>query len=220
VVKYLVFALLLVAVAGAQPVSGQTHSSSIGLNAGAVLYSSFNDGIDAAVDLRPDANLTGSLQYDWIVGDGNLAFRLGAHYQRMELDWANGRREIYAYAGDFDLILRPVRPRASTRVIPFLTLGAGATQYRFGEGGTTSFPDAGVSYSGNQRFQFSVVGGLGFDIVTGWRWDENNFLIRLEAQDSYVVDSPFEPLSPDGSLGGVHNLRVTLGLHNTMGILR
>ena len=204
----------------ATPVAAQTHSSSVGLNGGAVLFSSFNSGADAEVDLKPDIGFVGNAQYDWLVGSGHVGFRFAGHYQQMQLDWSNGQRKIYAWSGDFDLLLRPIRPNPDTRVIPFLSLGIGATHYNFGDGNPTSYEPSGALYDGEEKTQFSVLGGIAFDIVTGWAWDEGPFMIRIEAQDNYVLESPFKPIDGSADFGGVHNLRLTIGLHNSMGPLR
>lgn len=218
---HLAFAILALLTVASAPAAAQTHSSAIGFNAGPVLYSSFNSGAtEVAQDLKPDLGFVGSVQYDWYVARGVLGFRLGGHYQRLELDWTNGTREIYAYAGDFDLLLRPVRPKETTRVIPYLSLGVGLTQYRLGSGLPTSYEAGAALYDGDESPEFSVLGGIGFDIVTGWGWDEGAFLIRLEAQDNYVTASPFVPTTGGGDFNGVHNIRITLGLHNSMGVLR
>jgi hypothetical protein len=217
-----VFLGLAAVLLGAVPLAAQTHRSSVGLNGGAVLYGSFNSGADGSGELKPDPSVGafGGIQYDWFFGSGHLGFRLAAHYQQMKLFWVNQSRQTFAYAGDFDLILRPIAPKADTKVIPFLSVGIGGTRYRFGTGNPTSFDAAGASYLGKESTQFSVLGGIGFDIVTGWGWDEGPFMIRLEAQDNYVLDSPFVPLEGSEEFGGVHNLRVSLGLPNTMGFLR
>jgi hypothetical protein len=217
---HLAFALSALMALVAVPVAAQTHSSSVGLNAGAVIYSSFNSGAGSpASDLKPSPGLVGNVQYDWFVGAGNLGFRAAGHYQRMELDWSTGTREIFAYAGDFDLLLRPIRPDTDTKVIPYLSVGVGFTRYRLGNGNPSGYEPADALYLGNEKTQFSLLAGIGLDFVTGWHWDEGNFLIRLEAQDNYVTESPFAPASGGGEFNGIHNLRITLGIHNTMGTL-
>ena len=212
------FVLTLVLLVAAGPVAAQTHSSSVGLNVGVVMYSAFNSGATGAtVDLKPSPDIMGGVQYDWFLGSGNLGFRFAGHYQRMQMDWNNGERDIFAYAGDFDALIRPIRPDVDTKVIPYLSLGVGFTHYRFGNGNPTGYGPGAVVFEGNESTQFSVLGGIGFDIMTGWHWDEGNFLIRIEAQDNYVLESPFQPIEGSSELGGVHNLRIMIGLHNTMG---
>ena len=206
---------------GAQPLAGQMHSSSVGLNFGAVMYSAFNSGAaDSAEELKPDLGYFGGIQYDWFVGSGHLGFRLGGHYQQMKLPWNSTERTIYAYAGDFDLLLRPLRPQPDTKVIPYLSAGVGATRYRMGKGNPTSFDAADAAYLGKERTQFSVLGGVGLDFLLGFGWDEGPFMLRLEAQDNYVLTSPLDPLQGGDEFGGIHNIRISLGIHNTMGGLR
>ncbi len=208
---------------GVTPLAAQRHSSSVGLNFGAVFYSAFNSGVEApAEELKPDPStgFFGGIQYDWFVGNGNLGFRVAAHYQQMKLPWNGQSRTIYAYAGDFDVLVRPIAPKSTSKVIPYLSLGVGGTRYRLGQGNPTSFEAAGAAYSGEESTKFSVLGGIGLDFVTPLRWDEGPFLIRIEAQDNYVLDSPFTPLDSSQEFGGVHNIRVSIGLHNTMGRLR
>lgn len=206
----------------APSVTAQMHQSSVGINGGAVLYSAFNAGSEAGEDLKPDPStgFFGGIQYDWFVGGGNLGFRLAAHYQQMKLPWNGQNRTIYTYVGDFDVILRPIAPNPDTRVIPFVSVGIGGTRYRLGKGNPTAFDGANAIYSGREKTGFSMLGGIGFDFVTGWGWDEGPFLIRLEAQDNYVLDSPLDPLEGTSDFNGIHNIRVSLGLHNSMGLLR
>lgn len=210
------------ALAASAPVAAQMHRSSVGINGGAVFYGAFNAGSDASVELKPDPSVGyfGGIQYDWFVGSGNLGFRLAGHYQQMQLPWSGEKRTIYAYAGDFDVILRPIAPSEDTKVIPFITVGIGGTRFRLGKGNPTSFQAAEALYSGKESTELSGLAGIGFDFVTGWGWDEGPFLIRLEAQDNYMVNSPFTPLDGTSEFNGVHNIRVSLGLHNSMGLLR
>jgi hypothetical protein len=221
--RYFITALFLLGLVAttADPGVAQSYKSSIGWNAGVLYSTSLNDGAaggEGHVDLKPEMTWNVGAHYDHWIGGGQLGFRAQAAFARHELDWIQGPRGIYTYTGDIGVMLRPVAQTPDRTVLPFLTGGVGMILWSLGDGPPTSFSSAGASYAGDERFQLVAVGGVGFDFITPWHWDEGPIIVRLEGRDHFQFTSPFDPVNPeDPDFGLIHNIGVTLGFHTGVG---
>lgn len=215
--------LLTLMALSAWPAEAQVYKSSVGWNAGALITTSLNEGAAGGsgfVELKPDPTWTIGAYYDrWYFG-GQIGLRGHGSLARHVLPWNQGDREIYMYAGDLSLMLRPLRPTLERTVAPFLSGGVGFQHWGLGDGPVTSFAPAEATYPGDEKFYLMAVGGLGFDIVTPINWGEGPLVVRLEGRDQIQIKSPFEPLDAEQSdFSLIHNIRVSIGFHTGVGLL-
>ena len=219
-----VITLTILGFASASPAAAQGYKSAVGWSGGMFFNTSLNDGATGSgetLELKPDATWIFSAYYDHWVGSGNLGIRAQIGLSEPTLPWVQGDREIRVYMADLGVLLRPVTPSPGKSVLPFLTGGVGFIHWGLGDGPVTTFDPAGVTYGGEQSFDLVAVAGLGFDIVTPWKWGEGPLVIRVEGRDHMQFSSPFDPVNPDsGEFGMVHNAAVVVGFHTGMGLLR
>jgi hypothetical protein len=210
------------ALLNAASASAQNYRASVGWNGGVLLNTSLNDGATAAdlLDLKPDATWVVGGHYDHWFGRGNVGLYVRGAYSMPKLPWIQGDRKIRVYMGDLGVILRPIAPEAGRTVLPYISGGVGLIRWGLGDGPTTTYDPAGATFDGSEAFDLVAAGGLGFDIVTPWRWGEGPVVVRIEARDHVQFSSPFEPVNPeDGDFGLIHNAAVVLGFHTGVGIL-
>jgi hypothetical protein len=121
-------------------------------------------------------------------------------------------RDINTWMLDASVIARLLPPAEDNVVNPFLSAGGGLVSYGLGRGGQIFFPEAGVSYPGNDQVRWAVVGGAGLDITpAGFRVGSTPLGIRLEVADHVVLRSPFRGMD-DERLGPIHNIRGGISL--------
>jgi hypothetical protein len=200
----------------------QAYRSGVGWNGGILVNTSLNDGATGTelVDMKPDATWTVGVHYDQWFGSGNVGVRARGTFSKPTLPWVQGDREIRVYTADLGLMLRPMAPEAGRTVLPFISGGVGVTNWGLGDGPATTFDPAGVVYGGEEGFDLVAAAGVGFDIITPWRWGDGPLVVRLEALDHVQLSSPFEPVNPDdGDFGLIHNAAVVLGIYTGVGIL-
>lgn len=198
----------------------QDFRFSAGYNAGAAWFSKLNSGAGAVdSDIELDVGWLIGLQFEQWLGSGRLGLRLNGALTERPLQIPGGPRDIGVWMADADFVLRFASADSLRAFNPFLVAGAGVVHYGLGRGDFVNYPDANAAYSGSDKARFAAVGGLGFDIMTGWRWDTNPVGIRVEGVDHVVLKSPFEPLS-GGDFSPVHNVRVVIGLFSGFGALR
>ena len=141
---------------------------------------------------------------------------------------------------DGDLMFRILRPERNRTFAPYLTLGAGAVIYNpagdapifipaanaiFGDFEFVDFDDDDefdiIELSGdNDETEFALVFGIGTDILPrNFRLGSVGLGLRLELVDHYVFDSPAKPIFGNDDFDGVHNVRLTAGIHALFGRL-
>jgi len=200
----------------------QAYRSGAGWSGGMLLSTSLNDGATGAdlVDMKPDATWTLGVHYDQWFGSGNVGVRARGTFSKPTLPWVQGDRDIRVYTLDLGLLLRPMAPEAGRTVLPFVSGGIGVINWGLGDGPATTFDSGGVVYDGSEAFDLVASAGLGFDIITPWRWGEGPLVVRLEALDHLQFSSPFDPVdAEDGDLGLIHNAAVVLGFYTGIGLL-
>ena len=223
--RYFITALSFLGLVAAtvEPGVAQSFKSSIGWNAGVLYTTSLNDGAAAGeglVDLKPDLTWTIGAHYDRWLGGGQVGYRVQGGFANQQLDWIQGPRSIHVYTADAGLMLRPAAPTPGRTLLPFITGGVGVIRRMLGDGDPTSFGSAGATYAGEEKFQLVAVGGVGFDFITPWNWDDGPVIIRLEGRNHFQFSSPFDPVNPeDANFGLINNIGVVLGLHTGLGLL-
>jgi hypothetical protein len=223
--RFLLAALTLTSLglAGASPAFAQGYKSAVGWSGGVFAPTSLNNGAtggEGLVDLKPTATWIVTVNYDYWLAGGNIGVRARGGFSKPSLPWVQGDREIRVYMADLGLLLRPVAPDPGKSVLPFVGAGVGFINWGLGDGPTTTFNPAAVTYGGKESFNLVATAGLGIDIVTPWMWGEGPLVIRLEGQDYVQFSSPFDPVNPDDAeFGIIHNIGLVLGFHTGMGIL-
>lgn len=223
--RYLITALTLTSLglASTSPALAQGYKTAVGWGGGMFVNTSLNDGAAGGgdvLDLKPAATWIVSAHYDHWVGAGNVGIRAQAGFSKPIVPWVQGDREIRVYMADIGLLLRPIAPAPGNSVLPFITGGVGFINWGLGDGPTTTFDPAAVTYSGEESFDLVAVAGVGIDIVTPWKWGEGPLVIRLEGRDHLQFSSPFDPENPeDSAFGIVHNAALVLGFHTGVGVL-
>lgn len=209
-----------VACAAAAPAEAQDYAGSVGWSVGAVTTTALNDGTDAELQLEPGLAPTLGLYADRWWGRGLVGTRVQLSGATQEIDWQQGPRDIAVYTADLSLLLRLGAPSPGRSVLPYVGAGIGGVWWLLGNGPTTTFPDAGAAYSGEESFKLAVVGSAGIDFVTPLRWDTDSVIVRLEARDAVQFRSPLEPLGTDvEDFGTIHNIRISIGFHTGIGRL-
>lgn len=222
--RYLIAATTIVssALLFVSPAIGQTYGSAAGWGGGVLINTGLNKGAASGdlVELKPDLTWLVSAHYDRWFGTGNVGVRARAGLSKPVLPWVQGDRAIRLLMADVGLLLRPVAPSAGKTVLPFLAGGIGLVSWGLGSGPMTTFDGAGATYSGDESLDLAVSAGLGFDIITPWRWGEGPLVVRIEGRDMIQLKSPFDPMNPDDSdFDMIHNAAVVLGFHTGIGIL-
>lgn len=216
-------ALTFSALAFASPALGQEYQSAVGWSGGVFFNTALNDGAIGSADLvemKPDPTWLLNVHYDYWLGGGNLGIRANGSFSKPILPWIQGDRAIRVYMADLGILLRPMAPGPGKAVLPFIGGGVGFMNWGLGDGPPTNFDPAGVSYDGEQAFEFVASAGAGIDFITPWEWGEGPIVIRLEGRDYIQFSSPFDPVFPDDdAFGMIHNIAVMLGFHTGMGSL-
>ena len=173
--------------------------------------------------MNPGAIAEGSqetLNWDEAFGVGaDLDFWFGANRRiglGFEGTWSNGSELDTDLGGDFgapvDIIqydgslqFRLATPTTDTRVLPWLSIGAGGYRVNPDDASENPFPAtyeaADVRLDTDTHSEFAIVGGLGLDFFLS-----PAVALRLEAKDYYTHDSPYQRISTAEFHDGGHNL--------------
>lgn len=199
----------------------QNYRGSVGWSLGGQWTSELNPGVEEAEAIDPGLGAFGSLFYDhwWTQAFG---FRGEGTYAWSQVPWTTGDRDVYSWSLSGQLVLRLTgAPGEERAAYPFLAAGIGGLQHRLGEGSATVFEEAGAVYAGDEKFRLIGVGSVGVDVPLPWNWSEGPMLLRLQASDQMLFNSPLEPLSDDlDGFDPVHVLQLSVGLHTGIGVIR
>jgi hypothetical protein len=207
----LFFAILLLAVFAA-PAGAQDHTTAAGYGVGFLRPGDLNPGAGGA-GLAMDAGwVITAFGEAWYAAGDQLGARVNGAFTNRPLQIGEDTREISTWMLDASLIARLLPPNEANVINPFLSVGGGLVSYGLGRGGELVFPEANVSYPGDDQVQWALVGGAGVDLTPrGLRLGATPLGIRLELADHVVLRSPFR--GPDGErLGPIHNIRAGISL--------
>lgn len=201
----------------AVPVSAQTGWGSLGLHASWLNPGEIAEGPTESLNWDETFGLGADLDF-WF----GQARRWGLGF---EGTWTNGSEldtspgplggdygspvDIWQY--DASLQVRLARPTMNTRVLPWLSLGAGGYMVNPDDESESPFPlvieEADVRLDTESHTEFAIVGGIGLDFFLS-----PGVALRLEAKDYYTHDSPYQRLSSAEFHDGGHNLLFNAGL--------
>lgn len=198
----------LAALLAAGPAAAQDYTGSVGYGGGGIWFGDFNE---SGAPLALESGWLAAAHAEHYVGSGRLGARLGAAFTQRPFTVAGDARDINTWLFDASLLLRPLPVSRRRGVVPFLSLGAGVVSYGFGDGRPVVFEGSDAVYPGDTDRRLTAVGGLGIDFVPGRSLWGTPLGLRLEAADHVALESPFRTAA-GGTLGPVHNVRVTLGL--------
>jgi hypothetical protein len=215
-----VFLALVGALSAATPAAAQDYRFGAGWNVGGAWFSPLNTGASGqADDLKLDPGWIVGLQFEEWLGSGRLGLRANGALSERPLTTPDDKRDIGFWLLDADVMVRFLPADADRRVNLFLSAGAGLARYALGRGGSVVWQSAEASYDGNPKIKFAAAGGLGIDVLTSLRWDDEPIGIRFEVVDHVVLKSPFAPLS-GGDFDPIHNVRFVIGAFTGFGLLR
>jgi hypothetical protein len=201
---------VLASIALATPISAQDNDGSIGYGGGGMYFTDFNSG-GAGTPFGLEPGWVATAHMDHWVNRGRLGGRINAAFTRRPMETVGDVREIHTWVIGADLLLRFARPRPGRSVAPFISAGGGIISYGLGEGPSVVLSPEAALYPGDTDRQFTVSGGLGFDIMPGFEILGSPAGFRLEAIDHMALQSPFDPVA-GSAFDPVHNIRVSLGL--------
>lgn len=199
---------LCAALLGAGAAGAQDYTGAIGYGGGGIWFGDFNE---SGASLALESGWLAAAQAEQYLGGGRVGARLGAAFTQRPFNAAGDARDINTWLFDASLLLRPLPVRRERGFVPFVSLGAGVVSYGFGEGRPVVFEGSDAVYPGDTDRQLTVVGGVGMDFVPRLAVFGTPLGVRLEAADHVALESPFRDAG-GGTLGPVHNVRVTLGL--------
>lgn len=204
------------ALTAASDVAAQDYTYAASYNAGAIWFSPLNSGASgiegAASDIELGLGWLVGLQFEKWFGSGRVGARLnGALSERPISVPGRPDRDIGFWLADADLMLRLAPASPDRTVSPFISAGIGLVRYKLGDGPVQTYVPAGAVYDGNDDPRLMGAAGLGFDIITALRWDDQPVGFRLEVVDHIAKDSPFREIGGD-RFGLVHNVRIVLGV--------
>jgi hypothetical protein len=200
------------AILTATPLLAQDHTTAAGYGAGFIRPGALNPGT-AGAELALDAGwVATAFGETWHVAGGHVGARINGAFTQRPLQVGDDVRDINTWMLDASVIARVLAPDEGNVVNPFLGVGGGLVSYGLGQGAELSFPEAEVTYPGNDQVRWALVGGVGLDITpAGFRLGSTPLGIRLEVADHVVLRSPFR--GPEGErLGPIHNFRAGVSL--------
>lgn len=199
----------------------QDYRGSVGWTLGAQWTSGLNAGVEDAEAIEPGLGALGSLFYDhwWTQAFG---FRGEGTYAWNQVPWTTGDRDVYSWSVSGQLVLRLAgAPGEGRAAYPFLAAGVGGLQHRLGDGPAAVFDEGAAVYAGDEKLRLIGVGSVGVDVPLPWNWSEGPMLLRLQASDQMLFNSPLEPLSDDlDEFDPVHVFQLSVGLHTGVGVIR
>lgn len=210
---------LTVAFASAVPATAQDYRFGAAWNAGGAWFSPLNGGAGAIEDVTLDPGWIAGVQFEQWFGSGRIGWRVNGALSERPLTAPGEKRNIGIWLADADVLLRFLPAEPDRTVNLFLSAGAGLLNYGLGDGGAVIWESAGSSFDGDEKVRFAAAGGLGIDILTSLRWDDEPIGIRLEVVDHVVLKSPFAPLS-GSDFDPIHNVRFVIGAFTGFGLLR
>jgi hypothetical protein len=201
------------------PVQAQDYRFGASWNVGGSYFTPMNSGGAGNADLELDPGWILGLQFEQWLGSGRFGWRLNAAFSQRPLTVPGDKRDIGVWLGDIDVLARflPAEPDRNFNI--FVSLGAGAIQYRLGDGELLDYLSADAVYDGDDSPLFMAAGGLGADFLTGWLWDGDPVGLRIEIVDHVAFRSPFEPLS-GGDFSPIHNVRLVIGAFTGWGLIQ
>lgn len=213
-------AVAVATAASATSVSGQEYRGSAGWYGGVLWVTSLNSGVGSpSVDVEPGPSPTFGVHYDHWLGRGIVGLRVNGAWGQQNIDWSDGKRKVYVYSGDVDLLFRLIPPNPARPVSIFVAGGAGVMRYGLGYGPRSTFEDANARYFGSEGWKGTALAGLGFDFITPWTWGDGPIVVRIEGADVIQLRSPLKPASGHADFDVAHGARVTLGMHTGIGFL-
>ncbi len=219
----LALSLTIATLSPGKPAHAQDYTWAAAYNAGGVYFTKLNQNAGAVSGQAPfnvelDPGWVIGLQFEhWFAG-GRLGARVNGALTQRPLSLPGRSLDVDVWMLDADLLLRLLPAEPWRTFNPFLSLGLGGVRYKLGEGDFINFGAADATYPGKDDPRAAATGGIGFDFITAWRWDENAVGIRVEAVDHVTLDSPFR--RQDGTdFGPIHNVRFVIGLFSGFGVL-
>jgi hypothetical protein len=205
--------------------AGQDHRFGAGFNTGGIYFTQLNPSpgsINGAAgrDLTMDPSWVVGLQFERWYGSGRLGARLNGAFTQSGME-VPGRspRDIGYWLADASLLLRFLAAEPDRGVAPFLSAGVGVVKYKLGDGDVLQYTPSASVFDGDDSPRLAVAGGIGFDIRTGWNWDDEPVWVRLEGTDHIALKSPLRELATGDRYGLIHSFRVTLGVFTGFGVL-
>lgn len=212
-------AAALAAVAAA-PARAQDYEWAAGYNAGGVMFTPLNSNSGSTADIELATGWILGLQFERWLGSGRLGLRVNGALTERELTIpGTSSPDIGVWMADADFLLRLLPATPGRTFNMYLIAGGGVVRYKLGDGDFVNYGAANASYRGNDPPRWAAVGGVGFDIITGWSWDREPIGIRIEAADHVALSSPFDPID-GGDFSPIHNVRFTIGAFTGFGLLR
>jgi hypothetical protein len=206
------FLITFILAAVATHAVAQDHTTAAGYGIGFIRPGALNPGAPGG-ELALDAGWVATAFGEaWNAAGGRMGARVNGAFTQRPLQVGEDARDINTWMLDASIIARLLPPLPDNVINPFLSAGGGLVSYGLGSGGPLFFPDAGVTYPGDDQVQWALVGGAGLDITpAGFRLGANPLGIRLEVADHVVLRSPFR--GEDGErLGPIHNFRAGISL--------
>jgi hypothetical protein len=193
-------------------VSAQHYSTSAGWGGGYVMYAPFIDaGEDSPTDIGFNDTWVALLHAEsWQFGRW-IGLRLGGYYSHGTVTLPTRNIDAAAYGIETAALIRVVPPAENRFVSLYLIGGGGLNWYGLGEGGDAVVEGANVMYHRGDRRQWSVLGGGGLEVLTGFRALDGEIGVRAEAVDQIMMGRPFRPIG-GADPGMMHNLRFSLTL--------
>jgi hypothetical protein len=214
-----------VMMAGPGDASAQDYRNAASWNAGGIFFSSMNPDAglfegQSAHELKLDPGWLVGVQFEHWFGSGRVGARVNGALTQRPLDLPGVNRSIGVWMADADLMLRLLPARAGHTIVPYLGVGGGLVRYKLGRGEFLNFATANALYDGDDDPRLAGNAFVGFDILTGLRWDGDSPVgFRIEVADHVTLDSPFEEAGGD-RFPSIHNVRIVLGVFSGFGLLR
>jgi len=199
--------------------AAQDYRFAAAWNVGGTYFTPLNSGGSSTTDIKLDPGWIVGLQFEQWLGTGRFGWRVNGALTQRPLSLPGPSRDIGLWFADFDFLARLLPAEPDRTFNMFVSAGAGAIQYRLGDGEFLSFVNADAAYNGDDAPRFVVAGGLGADFLTALRWDGDPIGVRVEVVDHVAISSPFEPLS-GGDFSPIHNVRLVIGAFTGWDLLR
>lgn len=194
----------VLALGSANPSLGQSHTSAVGLTFGGSVHSNLTPGLPG--ETRFESGWIVGLQYEYWIGTGRAGLRANTLFTQRLLETVPGG-DYNVIMADIGLMFRVLPVQAHRVIVPFVSLGLGATHYGSVAG---SGPLAGGVY-GENVVRPHLLATVGADVASS-----GPVGIRLELGDEIVF--PSVGYSPSFSgLPNVHNLIATGAIQYRMG---
>lgn len=195
-------ALLLLAITTSLP--AQDHGAALGVTGGWSRPGDLTPGFATPTELEP--GWSAGFQVEGWPGKGRVGIRASGSYGSRSV--AGEPDQAYdLLSGDLALLIRMLPQRDRPWVVPFVSIGAGASL--FSADGAPPLGDG--QYGSDPVLRPAAVAGAGFDLLPSGR-----FGLRIEAADRIIFPSVGES-PPHSGTPMAHNLEVTAGVQLRLG---